>query len=99
MLGDVGGEDPVPQLADRWPEFIRSARGGARFGKCPGPAGSDALASPAPVNPTVENEGMAGVRRSAVDTKSNGFGATRYCEGSAVTVWRPFAMDFVPVQL
>ena len=68
---DVGREDPVSQLTDSWSELVGSVRGIARFRKSPGLAGSDALASPTPVDPSVKSEGVAGVECSAVYAKTN----------------------------
>ena len=61
ILLDVRGEDPVSALTYSGAKPGGSVHSGARFGKGAGLAGSNALATPAPIDPTAEAEGMAGI--------------------------------------
>ena len=61
VLLDVGGEDPVPELTYSGAKLGGSVHSGARFGKGARLAGSNALATPAPIDPTVEAERVAGI--------------------------------------
>ena len=71
VLLDVRGENPVPELTDGGAKPSGTVRRGAWPGEGAGLAGSHALASPAPVDPAVKAEGMAGIQCRSVDTELN----------------------------
>ena len=71
--GYVSWEDPIPQLADRWVDLGGSGFCQTLHTKFARLARCDALASPAPIDASLETEGMAGVQRSPIHSESNWF--------------------------